>query len=171
MNWYSDEEYGHRISGIGSSGSRVSKTVFVDNDGENDHIDFPKWECNSNKIQMLEEFYRIFRTEFSTLATVFVIKMVEGRRSNHQPSQKLWLFDCLMLRLWPHHIRAATPVESSSRYSELEQFRSHSCLLLTIMPALSECLACHASNMRHCPLNASPRHQLPTTKRGTHYNA
>ena len=104
---------------------------------------YPHEYAMSNKTRMPEELF----AELSTLATFFVIKMIEGPSSNYQPPQTLRLIDCLVLRLWPHHVSAATPVESSSRYSELERSTSHACLVLSAMPALSECLACHASNI------------------------
>ena len=83
---------------------------------------YPHEHAMSNKTRMPEELF----AELSTLAT---------------------LIDCLVLRLWTHHVSAATPVESSSRYSELERSRSHSCLVLSAMPALSVGLACHASRI------------------------
>ena len=97
----------------------------------------------SNKTRMPEELFG----ELSILATFFVIKMIEGPGSNYEPPRTLRLIDCLVLRLWTHHVSAATPVESSSRYSELERSTSHACLVLSAMPALSVGLACHASRI------------------------
>ena len=125
--------------GIGSSGSRVAKTVPVENDGENNRRNLSTWVCNEQQDSNTRRTVcRTFNTS-KLVATFFVIKMIEGPGSNYEPPQTLRLIDCLVLRLWMHHGSAATPVESSSRYSEMERSTSHSCLVLsakTAMPAL-----------------------------------
>ena len=49
VNWDSNKKYGHRIFGIGSSGSRVSKTVTAENDGENNRKKLSTWACNEQQ--------------------------------------------------------------------------------------------------------------------------
>ena len=55
----------------------------------------PHAHAMSNKTRMPEELF----AELSTLATFFVIKMIEGPSSNYQPPLTLRLIDCLVLRL------------------------------------------------------------------------
>ena len=56
---------------------------------------YPHEYAMSNKTRMPEELF----AELSTVATFFVIKMIEGAGSNYEPPRTLRLIDCLVLRL------------------------------------------------------------------------